>query len=1490
MKAVAVDQDGNVYVGGDFTSVGDDPSIRYIARWNAVDGWLALGSDVNGTVKAIAVAPNGDVYAGGEFTRTGDVSANRIAHWDGSGWFVLGSGLDGTVNAIAVAPNGDVYVGGKFTTAGGVTANGIARWSKNSWHDVGGGVSDVFIIGPGSVNAIAVDGTDVYVGGNFAYAGDESANYVARWNSVNGGWEGLDSPAEYQVVALATNGRELYVASMADLNGGFRFYQVSDMASTTPTWTELVSDTLTSRRVYAVAASQKDVFVGGQFTTESMRSRSIARWNRRNRTWGAMGNGVGGGRAAVHALALAGPAMYVGGDFTTAGGQTANRIARWVQAIADLSVFQRVSPPDQVYAGEQITYEIAVQHNGYHEAGNVTLTDTLPADVPLGSASAPYDYDPETRTITWTIGDLARGTRVSRSMVANVPATTITGTALVNRASVTADQYDPVVEIAGSVGNFNTHVMTTVIHAEANLLLEKRAPAIFDLDGGGKLTYTLTVTNTGPSAASDVVLTDTLPDVSFTEASPDCTWQGGATVTCELGTMQPSGPDSVKTVEIVVGSRNLGTLTNRARVSALHAEPQEATATTVVTGTAGLTINKTDGVDIIGLNEPLTYTITAGAYGEYQITGVRIIDSLPTSVTLRSVSASQGSCTGTTTIDCQPGTLDPGNPVAVTLSLTPTAEGRLSNTSQVSGDGVSTVSSTDDDTWVRDWADLSLAMEDAPDPTAAGQSLVYTLIVVNSGPAATHGVVLTDDLPDGLYLNSTATTHGTCTPGPDPASALVRCDIGALGKGESATVALNVTPLSPGTGTFHNTATVASAKYDPDLDNNQADAETRVEGRPQTRALNGLSITAYAFFDLGGGQTRAYGVVSLGDHFRLSGLNDYVTFDDDSLTAAGTLVLKQGDLPIFEGDFSGSAPGWGLTLGSGASVVPHVAGFALEDSSLTGVSLRTGEVTGSTTGLRLEPPGNSLVVSANFAILPGPVFSGTIRDAFSLAASAFALTVPAGATLSNDGISAEHIDLVMPYYFGSGVVPDAELLVKPDSLRLLGMIGAGFSMPDLRFNRQDTLVIRNAEGVLTRKGDAYTIVMRNGELHIALPGNALVVPLGEVRLDSAGQIEVETLPSFTLKVAGATLTVDQAKLENPGLEVSYAILKLPANLGGEDTTVPDVRITPASELTLAGGGGIHLPDIEILGGETLRVNGPVVTLVQETDGYSFDVQSGAVQVMLSQQNDHRLGLASGRVDVDGHFAGQLQQDTLALTVAGAQLTLRGLATGQPLDDETGLSVAQGTWQLPGKLGGGSTSLEVPILVDDDGLHINDGNPVPFPDAALHEEGYPLRDNQASVVKAADRSYKLHVTGTVAVTIPGASDTTSADLWLNSQGNFNGTTGALDLLVGGLTLHADTWQVENGQLLSRQASFKAPDVFGGDVKPLQHVVTLDKPTGHGVGAGRACTNREGRRRRRAGPRARPQAAGFHLPRFQHPRRRRQRRAGGPSACRRAGRRL
>ncbi len=150
--------------------------------------WISMGGipGANGTVYAAAVDGKGNLYIGGDFTIVGDVIANHIAKWDGNNWSAVGVGIGGIgswVNALAVSGS-DLYAGGYFTNAGGTTANYIARWNGSSWTALGSGMN-------GGVYALAVSGSDLYAGGGFTTVGGIVANGIAKWDGIN--WSALGS-------------------------------------------------------------------------------------------------------------------------------------------------------------------------------------------------------------------------------------------------------------------------------------------------------------------------------------------------------------------------------------------------------------------------------------------------------------------------------------------------------------------------------------------------------------------------------------------------------------------------------------------------------------------------------------------------------------------------------------------------------------------------------------------------------------------------------------------------------------------------------------------------------------------------------------------------------------------------------------------------------------------------------------------------------------------------------------------------------------------------------------------------------------------------------------------------------------------------------------------------------------------------------------------------------------------------------------------------
>jgi hypothetical protein len=338
-SVIALAWDGtNLYAGGWFNSAGGN-TANNIAKWDGT-AWSPLGSGMDGAVLALAWGGT-NLYAGGWFTTAGGVSSSSIAKWNGSAWFPLGGGIVGgvyssTTNSSTTNPRvnalawdgANLYAGGQFSTAGGNSANLIAKWDGNTWSPLGSWTIDGTTFLP-SVIALASDGTNLYAGGAFAYAGGVNANCVAKWNgsvwSPMGGGMGGYSGGEY---VLAWDGTNLYAGGTFTTAGGNNASRIAKWNGSA--WSSLGSGI--DYQVLALASDGTNLYAGGWFTTAGGTSaNNIAKWN--GSVWSplgsGMGSGMGGTEASVAALAWDGTNLYVGGNFTTAGGTSAYNIAKW---------------------------------------------------------------------------------------------------------------------------------------------------------------------------------------------------------------------------------------------------------------------------------------------------------------------------------------------------------------------------------------------------------------------------------------------------------------------------------------------------------------------------------------------------------------------------------------------------------------------------------------------------------------------------------------------------------------------------------------------------------------------------------------------------------------------------------------------------------------------------------------------------------------------------------------------------------------------------------------------------------------------------------------------------------------------------------------------------------------------------------------------------------------------------------------------------------
>jgi len=237
--SMAVQSDGKVVIGGDFSSV-NNVSRNRIARLNSdgqVDESFDPGLGADDLVSAVAMQGNKVIIAG-FFTSVDDMTRGTIARLNSDGsldaTFDPGEGADGPILALAVQNDGKIVVGGLFTTIDGIARGNIARLNSNgsvdSSFDPGTGVTGESF---STVNALALqsDGK-VVIGGTFTNVNGVRRTHVARLQS-SGSLDSSFNPA----IGLAGGGllagiNTLGIQSDGGIVIGGDFTSVGGMART----------------------------------------------------------------------------------------------------------------------------------------------------------------------------------------------------------------------------------------------------------------------------------------------------------------------------------------------------------------------------------------------------------------------------------------------------------------------------------------------------------------------------------------------------------------------------------------------------------------------------------------------------------------------------------------------------------------------------------------------------------------------------------------------------------------------------------------------------------------------------------------------------------------------------------------------------------------------------------------------------------------------------------------------------------------------------------------------------------------------------------------------------------------------------------------------------------------------------------------------------------------------------------------------------------
>ncbi len=461
-------------------------------------------------------------------------------------------------------------------------------------------------------------------------------------------------------------------------------------------------------------------------------------------------------------------------------------------ASADVSIVKTLTTSGPFTEGQSIAFSLVVANAGPSTATNVQVTDT-PTNLTItnvtggGCAALPC-----------TIASVASGANVTITVTATISA----AGAFNNSATVSATEPDPNIgNNTDNTGNGGTAA------ASADVSVVKTLVTSGPYTIGQSISYTLFVANAGPSAATNIQVTDTPTNLLITNVSGG----GCSALPCTIASLA-SGANT--TINVTATITATGAFDNTATVSATEPDPNSGNNTDS-TGNGGTAAASAD-VSVVktlttagpfNAGQTISYTIVVANAGPSTATNVQVTDT-PSNMTITNVSG--GGCSA---LPCTIASLASGANVTINVTATINAAGSFDNTSTVSATEFDPNSSNNTDSTgnggtAASSADVSVVKTlTTTGPFTIGQTISYTIVVANAGPSTATNVQVTDT-PSNMTI--TNVSGGGCSALP--------CTIASLASGANTTI--NVTATINAAGSFDNTSTVSATEFDPNLANN----------------------------------------------------------------------------------------------------------------------------------------------------------------------------------------------------------------------------------------------------------------------------------------------------------------------------------------------------------------------------------------------------------------------------------------------------------------------------------------------------------------------------------------------------------------------------------------------------------------------------------------------------------------------------------------------
>ena len=436
-----------------------------------------------------------------------------------------------------------------------------------------------------------------------------------------------------------------------------------------------------------------------------------------------------------------------------------------------------------------------------------------------------------------------------------------------------------------------------------------------NVQAGGSMSYTLTITNSATTAITVSSITDTLPS-GFTYSSnaggtlgapatsPGAGASGTITWTFPAGTTVAGSSSRTFSFNVTAGS-TAGSFFNTATAVTSVGTISATDNTGITVQNAVMTVSKiaafasapTTPITKVDRNGAFQYRITYSNISDTTTTGVVVTDTLPAGVTFVSAVPAPTSVVGNVLSWTIGNVAANSGPFTITVNVTATTAGSQINTVQVTSTNAATETATA--SVLVSGPALTITKTASASAVVPPATVDYTITYSNVGDVAASITTVTDTVPAGFTLLAGAPTTAGCTQ-PGGIGTQVTCTINAsLAAGASATRVLRFSVSAAAPNPSTNTATVnasnaasASTNYSLSIGSSGCGTST-ILGVPMTGA-------AYYFDNVltdvttGTGERVAYArMTAVGNGYT----NATVTFSappPGGTTATGTAILDGG--------------------------------------------------------------------------------------------------------------------------------------------------------------------------------------------------------------------------------------------------------------------------------------------------------------------------------------------------------------------------------------------------------------------------------------------------------------------------------------------------------------------------------------------------------------------------------------------------------------------